>query len=709
MYEQIQKIISREFSGNNAKDLIAGIANFHRIQSSPGYRDAAKFCYQKIGEYSIPQAKIHSYPAKGNNEFWGCPIPKEWSIESASLDLIEPKGQAQSLCRFFENPCSIIQRSKATPQEGIIAEVVILPKGLTEEEISKYDIKDKFVLTNDSNLDKIKHITILKNGAVGIIYDLVSEVRPIRTRMNFPSARRYTSFWYGIKGGEGDALGFVLSAQQGEDLRELIQKTEKENKENGTEDKVLLQAKIKSSFYDGKMEVVDFFIPGESEEQEVIALAHLCHPKPGAIDNASGCGTLIETARTLQELISSGKLKKPKRGIRFLLIAEFTGTYCYLASNKNKISSFVAGINLDMVGADQCVDGGRTLIMERTHNATPSFVNDLLSSILENTGKQISNFTDSGAFALFKYANDQPFSGGSDHAVMNHPDIGVGTPMFIQWPDRFYHTGEDTIDKVSAEMLHHIGSMTATYCYFIANADLPELIWLIKEVATKGKERISAYSRRITNELVAKLPLEKTQDINNEKEPQSNSQFEFLLYEFNEKLDDRMNFRRDLELEAIDSILKLSCEEKDKVALDELIMEMKRAIKIHVEKEITQTKLIVEEIGNSLDLKSKSKPKVDLDIDAKLIPIRTSKGPITILDFGDLDYAANQEHNKINQEHKGMHAVFSTALFWIDGKRNIEEISKLVECDIGKTDTQYLIKMLKFLEKNKDIKLIEKE
>ncbi|MHA1442776.1 MAG: DUF4910 domain-containing protein, partial [Candidatus Heimdallarchaeota archaeon] len=428
MFHKELKIINKEFSGVNAKEIIGGIAQYHRIQSSPGFRAAAKFCHNKVESYGVADVTTHTYPAIGSNHYWGNPVPKEWSIESSSLELVEPKKQAKTISRFFVDNCSVIQRSKATPKEGIEAEVVILPRGLTEEEMKKHDIKGKFILTDDPDLTKLRLIAVNKLGAVGIIYDLVSELPPFRTRANFPTARRYTSFWYGKNGGEGDALGFVLSATEGNDLRKLIENTEKKNKklqEKGKEgnEKVVLQAKVDAKFYDGEMEVVDFFIPGKEKGQEVLAVAHLCHPKPGAVDNASGCGTLIEVARTLEKLIADGIIEQPKRGIRFLLMAEFTGTFCYLATNEEKIDQFVAGINLDMVGADQEVGGGRTLVLERTHNSNPSYVNDVLSALLNEASKEVPNFLGSEGYATFKYANDQPFSGGSDHVVLGEPGV----------------------------------------------------------------------------------------------------------------------------------------------------------------------------------------------------------------------------------------------------------------------------------------------
>ncbi|MHA1353735.1 MAG: hypothetical protein ACTSR1_00985 [Candidatus Heimdallarchaeota archaeon] len=42
-----------------------------------------------------------------------------------------------------------------------------------------------------------------------------------------------------------------------------------------------------------------------------------------------------------------------------------------------------------MVGADQEVGGGRTLVLERTHNSNPSYVNDVLSALLNDWNEPI--------------------------------------------------------------------------------------------------------------------------------------------------------------------------------------------------------------------------------------------------------------------------------------------------------------------------------
>src|SRR5258708_21573069 len=56
----------------------------------------------------------------------------------------------------------------------------------------------------------------------------------------------------------------------------------------------------------------------------------LDHQRPGANDNASGCVTILEVARTLQKLIAEGKLTRPARTIRFIFPPEIEGTLALL-------------------------------------------------------------------------------------------------------------------------------------------------------------------------------------------------------------------------------------------------------------------------------------------------------------------------------------------------------------------------------------------
>ena len=50
--------------------------------------------------------------------------------------------------------------------------------------------------------------------------------------------------------------------------------------------------------------------------------------------------------------------------------------------------------------------------------------------------------------------------------------------MIIHWPDKFYHTSEDTPDKVSPDSLARSGALAAIYAYWLAAAGPAEAEWL---------------------------------------------------------------------------------------------------------------------------------------------------------------------------------------------------------------------------------------
>ncbi|MHA1737170.1 MAG: hypothetical protein ACTSXA_06465 [Candidatus Heimdallarchaeota archaeon] len=348
-----------------------------------------------------------------------------------------------------------------------------------------------------------------------------------------------------------------------------------------------------------------------------------------------------------------------------------------------------------MVGADQEVGGGRTLVLERTHNSNPSYVNDVLSALLNEVSKEVPNFLGSEGYATFKYANDQPFSGGSDHVVLGEPGVGIGTPMFIQWPDKYYHTGEDSLEKVCPKMLQLVGSMTAAYCYFIANAENADFFWIAQEVFTKGKERLSSFTRQLVN------------NFSKQAQEKDYKKLNATL----RRIDLLFNFRRDIELQALESILKLN-NSNDK-SLDEFIVDLEKELSDFSENEIKLTTKTIEKIAKNLGIKKETieeKEKSELDLmGEKLIPKRVYRGMVTGLSMNDLTDEDSKELKAINDEFPGLRAVINSSLFWIDGKRTISEIATLVNNDLGKTSIAYLVKTFQFYEKHKLLKIDEKK
>jgi Zn-dependent M28 family amino/carboxypeptidase len=77
---------------------------------------------------------------------------------------------------------------------------------------------------------------------------------------------------------------------------------------------------------------------------------HLDHPRPGANDNASGCATILEVARTFAQLIRDGTLPRPARSLRFIWPPEVEGTTILLNARPDMTARFIAAIHMDMVG-----------------------------------------------------------------------------------------------------------------------------------------------------------------------------------------------------------------------------------------------------------------------------------------------------------------------------------------------------------------------
>ncbi|NIW11052.1 MAG: M28 family peptidase, partial [Gammaproteobacteria bacterium] len=111
----------------------------------------------------------------------------------------------------------------------------------------------------------------------------------------------------------------------------------------------------------------------------------------------------------------------------------------------------IAGINLDMVGQDQELCKS-TLTLDKTPDSLPSYLNDFLVSLIEETTKQFDQQTGFGPTTTFRHRVNA-HTGGSDHHEFVDSTMGVPCVMLLQWPDLYYHTSQDTTDKVSAQSL----------------------------------------------------------------------------------------------------------------------------------------------------------------------------------------------------------------------------------------------------------------
>ncbi|MGD1995701.1 MAG: DUF4910 domain-containing protein [Anaerolineae bacterium] len=622
MFKSLWETLSNEISGPAAAQAVADIARFHRIQASPGFRHAAEWTQERLARAGL-ETQILTFPADQETSFWSAVSFQEWEARQATLHLLEPVDQARKLADYRDSPLHLAARSLPFAGE---AEVVLMERGENSNEYEGLDLTGKVVLTRGS-LPRVHDLAVIRRGAVGLIYDGMREVEPVRPAWSLPDAIEYTSFWW--RGQEPEGFGFALTPREGERLRR-----------SAREHTLRVRAHVDARLYDGTLEVVEATIPGTTDEQ-ILLVAHLCHPQPSANDNASGAAALLEVARALEALIAHGDLSQPRRTIRFLWVPEIVGTFAYLSTHEDQIPHMVAGLNLDMVGQDQ-EQCGSSLLIEQPPDALSNFAGALLARLRERLLPEVRTHGSLGGFPLFRYA-DTPFSGGSDHYIFSDPSVGVPMPMIIQWPDRFYHTSGDTPDRVDPRMLERVGSMAGVYAYWLAQAGQGEVRWLAREMSARFRRWIIGTAQEAVT--------------------QADEQDEGGK----EALRRQLRYRSTRHREALDRLRRLA-------AVD--VSSLQRKDTDFAEAEWGR-------VANLLPSRSISAlPEVD---GAEMIPEQRFRGPLQMRGaVARLDESGRDSWWELQQRLRKISRTLPVlAQYWANGDRSVAEIAALVQQEAG--------------------------
>jgi aminopeptidase YwaD len=646
MFRKISDPLLEAVSGVAARRLVADISRYHRIQASPDYRQAAEMVHETLLAWGL-EAELSSFPANESTRFWGMRMFQEWSGVAGTLRLTAPKNKARILAEYRDVALSLIPRS--APFEGELELALPKNKGEEEEDYAELDVTGKAVVTN-GDVMRVYKLAVEDKGARGIIFDGMRTLDPVAPKWALPDAIQYTSFWWW--NATQKAFGFSLTPRQGNWLRRLIE-------EASSDEPVRVHARVVSRLYDGACENVTATIPGQTDD-EILLVSHLCHPTPCANDNASGAAATMEVARALHSLVEDGTLPRPKRKIRFLWMPEMAGTYAFLAkrAEDGSQSNMIAGLNLDMVGEDQdqC---GSVLLIDSPPESNPSFVVDLLERIRDELFNQGKSFSQRGGFPLFRY-DTVPFSGGSDHYIFSDPTIGVPMPMLIQWPDRFYHTTADTLEKVSAEALKRSCVLAGTYAYWLATAGSREVDWLAHEMTACFKRRIISH---LQNGITMK---------------------DDGTSEHGLPWRQRLDYWIERQQSAFDSLSRLQTDFDPKP--------WTRAAEYFANSEwATVEPLLQPKDGVDNRVESTSPPQVDDR--GQRVPQREFPGPVSVrslLRFHPPELA--DRLRALQEAHEDLPRVLPTlALYWADGKRDINEIVRMVELESGIRAPDYIL------------------
>jgi hypothetical protein len=496
-------VLANELSGETAKRNLEGIARFHRQRGSQGFHSAAELVAERLRAYGLSDVAILQFPADGKI-FYGTQRSRPaWDAEVGELIDLGSGGphvcdqekiaggkmvfntdcEPRKLASYEAEPVALAEDSESGDATTELADV---GPGTKESDYSGKEVKGKIVLVS-AQPGAVQDLAVGKFGAAGIV----------------SFAQNQKTAWSGddqnlIRWGHletfspNKTFAFMVSLKTARALKERLAKGEK----------ITLHAVVKAGQHSGNYEVVTATILGADpklKDQEIAFSCHLDHQRPGANDNASGCVTILEVARTLQKLISEKKLPPPARTVRFIFPPEIEGTMALLNAKPELAKRIKAVIHLDMVGGGP--ETKAVFHVTRGPMSLPNFVHDVAWSFAEWVNEESYKFAATGESEYPMVAPEggkeplraeySAFTMGSDHDVYQDSSFGIPTIYLNDWPDRYIHSNFDSaanIDPTKLKRAAFIGAASGYFLSLTSNERLPPDTWRAVKLGRKMRE-----------------------------------------------------------------------------------------------------------------------------------------------------------------------------------------------------------------------------
>jgi aminopeptidase YwaD len=477
--------IGAEINGLIAKDTVAELGRYHRVQASSGYNSAALYIAAKAKQYGLDQVQVLKFPADGAKTYYTLRSSVGWEADLGQLWEVSPKPR--KVADYEEMRVALADYSQSA---DVTADMVDVGAGDKAADYEGQDVKGKIVLAGGP-VAAVHALACDNHGAAGILSyqpnqvtgwsgDYVNNVRWGHLSPYNPKNK----------------FAFMISLGQARVFRERL----------ALGQHIKLHAMVKARMQPGNYEVVTAVIPGTDLASEEIAFScHLCHQRPGANDNASGAAAILEVARTLKTLIDRGDLPRPRRTIRFLWPPEINGTMAYLAEHPEELKRIKAVIHCDMVGGDYSITKS-VLHMTHTPASLPSCVNvigDVFTqyAIAASLDGAMNGDTDhalisQGGSKDSLVADITPYEMGSDHDIYEEGSFRIPAIYLRDWPDVFIHTNNDVPENIDATKIKRSSFIAAASGYFLATAGAKEAAALADAVFADAVARMPAEHQR---------------------------------------------------------------------------------------------------------------------------------------------------------------------------------------------------------------------
>lgn len=444
--QNVLRLVLDEVSGQRAFNNIAMMAGYNRVRTPEEMTSIlyeADYLGKVLKGYGLDQVNVEA------NKLFK-PVRTTWWVgHEGELRMVEP--QARLLARLDDQPALIVRGSDNVDCEG---ELVYLDRR-DEGKLEGLDLTGKIILSPEY---PGMFVAGYKKGALGVIsynnfVEPLSDPDQVCFDMSFPKG----DF-------KGKAFGLMVSVRQGTQLKDMVL--------NGQ--RVVVHVKTRGEYYPWKADTVFAAIKGTNPDAKgLMFTAHLFErpAKIGANDNISGCAALSEIARTLAALINSGRIPRPERSIYFLMSEEGSGTAAYFQNHPEMAGKILGDINMDMVGESLDMNSAflhieRSLFSKTGYleSVARNFAEFVMKTNVESHGVTglipgesfpLPIIEKNGSRGSFRYMMEA-YSGGSDHGMFLEADVDLPAISFIVWPDKWYHTDQDTPDKSDPTQLKRV-------------------------------------------------------------------------------------------------------------------------------------------------------------------------------------------------------------------------------------------------------------
>lgn len=491
--DEIRMLIN-ELSGDRSFEHIRILTQWHRNSGMDGYFEAADYVVEEAKKAGLVDVKFIEQPLGGPN----------YTAKSAELWITEPIE-----IKLADIGDHALMLSDGSHDADVTAELVWAGTG-SKEDLEELDVAGKIVLVSGNPGAAVSN-AVYDKGALGVVCYGTSESK---NPMDFPDQLAWTRISSNVPEGKQGTFAFNLSPRKGDQLKQMLQT-------KGLQDvfatgkktmggKVVVKAKVDTEFGEapGRTGFVEGWIRGSKySDQQIVITAHLQEEQGSANDDGSGCGNLLEIARTLNKLIDEGKIERPLRDIRFWWTDEIYSEYRYFRDFQDEPAKMLANLHQDMVGAKQSIGSRIQHLIYSPHSIT-SYLDALFESVGQFVIETNNPFITAGRMGGLPRPHSRPiyatrgtregfgarfvpFFNASDNMNFIEGVIGVPAVGLINWDDYYIHSSDDDLWQIDATQLQRNAFIIASMAYYLGKAEDDQTNLLLSETYTQGSKRLA--------------------------------------------------------------------------------------------------------------------------------------------------------------------------------------------------------------------------